>query len=221
MHRSERRALLSLLGLAVLGHAIRLAADRPGEPPGQVRLLATLPGSSPLAHRDSTLALGRPLGPGERIDVDRAGVLEIARLPRIGVALAKRIVADRDTRGPFGSLAGLDRVPGVGPGLLRQIEPHVAFSGGSRVAGPITGVGGGGALPGAAPSPGRLSGPLSLNSATAAQLDSLPEIGRARAAAIVRDRERRGPFPTVEALARVPGINPALVARLRDRLQVP
>ncbi len=221
MQRSERRALLSLLGLAVLGHAVRLVADRPGEPPGQVRLLASLPGTSPLAHRDSTMALGRPLGPGERIDVDRAGVLEIARLPRIGVALAKRIVADRDTRGPFGSLAGLDRVPGVGPGLLRQIEPHVTFSTGPAVAGTTTGVGAGGPAPPAAPRSRGPSAPLSLNSATAAQLDSLPGIGRARAAAIVRDRERRGPFPSVESLARVPGINPALVARLRDRLQVP
>jgi len=37
----------------------------------------------------------------------------------------------------------------------------------------------------------------------------------------VRDRERNGPFPSVDALTRVPGIKPALLARVRERLQVP
>jgi competence protein ComEA len=62
---------------------------------------------------------------------------------------------------------------------------------------------------------------LSLNAATVAQLDSLPGIGAKRAEAIVRDRDRNGPFPSIEALNRVPGIKPALVARVRQRLQVP
>jgi competence protein ComEA len=64
-------------------------------------------------------------------------------------------------------------------------------------------------------------GRLSLNAATVAQLDSLPGIGAKRAEAIVRDRDRNGPFPSIEALNRVPGIKPALVARVRQRLQVP
>jgi len=62
---------------------------------------------------------------------------------------------------------------------------------------------------------------LSLNRATIAQLDSLPGIGSKRAEAIVRDRQLNGPFPSVDALTRVPGIKPALVARVRERLQVP
>jgi competence protein ComEA len=202
MQPAERRALLLLLGLAVAGHGVRLAVTRPGDAPGEIQLVATLPGRSPTAHRDSARALSRPLQPGEKVDVDRAGVLEIARLPRVGVALAKRIVADREARGAFGGLAGLDRVRGIGPGLLRQIEGMVSF--------------GGVPLP-----PRDPAAPLALNSATARQLDSLPGIGPARAAAIIRDREKRGPFPSVEALERVPGINPALVARLRDRLRVP
>jgi competence protein ComEA len=53
------------------------------------------------------------------------------------------------------------------------------------------------------------------------QLDSLPGIGPARAAAIVRYREQHGPFGSLTELTRVPGINPALLQRLSDRLQVP
>ena len=56
---------------------------------------------------------------------------------------------------------------------------------------------------------------------TVAQLDSLPGIGPARAAAIVRYRDQHGPFGSLTELTRVPGINPALLQRLSDRLQVP
>jgi competence ComEA-like helix-hairpin-helix protein len=69
--------------------------------------------------------LARPLLPGERIDLDHADVSEITRLPRIGPALAQRIVAWRTEHGPFGSLARLDSVPGVGAKLLDAIRPFV------------------------------------------------------------------------------------------------
>ena len=138
MSATERRALLLLLGLGLAGQVVRWWATRPDEAPGQIELLEALPPKSPLAHRDSIAALTRPLGPGERIDADRAGAAELARLPRVGLALAKTIVADRQNHGTFGSLQGLDRVPGIGPGLLAAIGKHVVFGGqpGSRAGGP-------------------------------------------------------------------------------------
>jgi competence protein ComEA len=60
------------------------------------------------------------------------------------------------------------------------------------------------------------SGPIDLNSATAEQLESLPGVGPATAAAIVDDRDRNGPFAAVDDLERVPGIGPAKLAALRD-----
>jgi DNA uptake protein ComE-like DNA-binding protein len=73
--------------------------------------------------------LARPLLPGERVDLDLADVTEITRLPRIGPALAQRLVAWRAEHGAFGGLARVDSVPGVGPSLLDAIRPFVAFSG--------------------------------------------------------------------------------------------
>jgi len=67
--------------------------------------------------------------PGSRLDLDRASVEEIDRLPRVGTALARRIVASRDSAGPFGSLEALRRVKGVGAGTLEQLAPLVTFSG--------------------------------------------------------------------------------------------
>src|SRR5215208_2712392 len=62
------------------------------------------------------------------VDVDLASAAELERLPGIGPALARRIVADRDSLGPFGSLLALQRVRGVGPALAARIERHVTFS---------------------------------------------------------------------------------------------
>lgn len=124
----DRRAALLLASLALAGAGVRfLFSPSPSAAPGDVRLDATADvrpsGLREAARRASQLA--RPLAPGERIDLDRADVSEITRLPRIGPALAQRIVAWRTEHGPFGSLARLDSVPGIGPKLLDAIRPYV------------------------------------------------------------------------------------------------
>ncbi len=64
-----------------------------------------------------------------RIDLDLAPAAAIESLPRIGPALAARIVANRDSFGAFGSLEGLQRVRGIGPALTKGLRERVAFSG--------------------------------------------------------------------------------------------
>jgi competence ComEA-like helix-hairpin-helix protein len=225
----ERRALLLLLSLAVAGQGVRYLATRPGQAAGGVQILSTLSSSSPAAQRDSAMRQARPLAPGERIDVDVATAAELARLPRIGFGLAKAIVAHREAHGAFGSAAALDRVVGIGPGLLRTLEPHLTFSGASTLqpenASSSAGVG----TTFAPPSSGGASGPgsgrrgtaLNVNRATVVDLEALPGIGPSLARRIVADREARGPFATVQALDRVPGIGPALVGRLGNLVTAP
>jgi competence protein ComEA len=160
---------------------------------------------------------GRQLDAGERVDVDAATAGELTRLPKVGPRLAKTIVADRQAHGTFGSLAGLDRVSGVGPGLLKAIAPHVVFSGTCR--GDAC-VGRGPGPPGAQPLGEARLAPTNINSATIAELDALPGVGPAKAAAILQYREQHGPFTAVDELARVPGFGAAALARLRDRVTV-
>lgn len=64
------------------------------------------------------------------------------------------------------------------------------------------------------------AGPIDVNRATAVELEQLPGVGPATAAAIIDDRDRNGPFATVDDLDRVPGIGPAKLAALRDLVTV-
>jgi competence protein ComEA len=59
-------------------------------------------------------------------------------------------------------------------------------------------------------------GPIDLNRAGVAELETLPGIGPATAAAIVEHRERFGPFASVDDLDQVSGIGPAKLDALRD-----
>lgn len=72
------------------------------------------------------------------IDVDVATAAELEALPRVGPALAARIVADRDSLGAFGSLTGLERVKGIGPALIGMLQGHVTFSGTPRLSHAVT-----------------------------------------------------------------------------------
>lgn len=203
---AEHRAVLILLGLAAAGHGVRHFADRPGDAPGAIQVIGAAPGGSAAAHRDSVLRRARPLADGERIDADRATATELERLPGVGPGLARRIVADRKERGPFGALEGLDRVPGVGKALLARIGASVSFSAQRSNSGRE------------AVRP--LHDRLDLNTASASELDGLPGIGPAKARAIVAYREAHGPFASMQSLSAVPGIGPSLMAKIAVAAEV-
>jgi competence protein ComEA len=61
---------------------------------------------------------------------------------------------------------------------------------------------------------------LDINRATAADLELLPGIGPALARRIVEDRDRTGPFRTIDEVDRVRGIGPRTLERLRPFLRI-
>lgn len=64
-------------------------------------------------------------------------------------------------------------------------------------------------------------GLISLNRASAQELESLPGVGPVLADRIVAFRDANGPFSQVEDLLQVPGIGEAKLASIRDLVRVP
>ena len=105
-----------------------------GFPPPGPRIDVDMRGPTPAMRRSEAPPRGdrAQSAVGDLVDLDVAGAGEIARLPRLGPALATRIVANRDSQGPFGVLSALGRVKGIGPATLERLASLVTFSGQAR-----------------------------------------------------------------------------------------
>jgi len=154
----ERKALLFLGAVVVLGAGARGAAvlrsDKPPDAAARRALDAQIEAVDSARHRVASKKKGRKKSKGRRtktsessasaepgappspdepvipaiIDIDLASAAEIETLRGVGPTLAARIVADRDSLGPFGSIDELQRVRGIGARLAKKIAPQVTFS---------------------------------------------------------------------------------------------
>ncbi len=153
---SERQAIVFLATVAVLGGGVRALQARAFDRALADAALSAVAGGNaqtgdgPAGRAAGAVALERQLQavedartdaksrskkstlPAEPINVDVATAEQLDALPRVGPALAARIIASRDSLGPFGSLEELQRVKGIGPALARGLAPHVTFSNGFR-----------------------------------------------------------------------------------------
>lgn len=77
-------------------------------------------------RRTPSPAIGQPSG-NMRVNLNRATAGEIEKLPLVGPVTARRIVASRDSLGPFPSLEALRRVKGIGARTIERIGPLVTF----------------------------------------------------------------------------------------------
>lgn len=220
MSVNSRNAALLLLATAIGGQALLHWRARPDVAPGAVAFRAADPGGL-VRQQHLAVTHGAELGEGEKVDLDRAPAGELVRLPGVGPALAKRIVAERGNNGPFGGAACLDsRVPGIGDGFLRRVGPHLTFSTGGCGAPPLPegGHAAQGARSGGEVDGGGCPAVVDLNQATEADLVCLPGIGAARARAILAWRERSGGFREVSDLGLVPGVPKRVVQGAQGRL---
>ena len=109
------------------------------------------------------------------------------------------------------------RAGGVGPGAaLEAINRAARLADGQQVVVPEARPGGGVPVSAGA---GVEEGPISLGSATVAQLDTIDGIGPVTAQKIVEYRDQHGGLASVDQLDQVSGIGPATMESLRARLQ--
>jgi competence protein ComEA len=95
------------------------------------------------------------------------------------------------------------------------VVPKRAGTGGAAAPAGASPAGTTGAAAGAA----QAGPPISLNSATAEQLDTLDGVGPATAQKIIAWRTQHGGFRSIADLGQVPGIGPKKLAAIKDRVQ--
>jgi competence protein ComEA len=144
-------------------------------------------------------------------EVARPGVVEVAAGDRVvdaveaaggltgaavtgGVNLAAPVADGQQVLIPGEDSAPADGAPAPSPGSLSSAVPSPD----------------GAAAPGAPAAPAA-GGPLDLNAATAADLETLPRVGPVLAERIVAFRDGQGGFSSVEELDAVPGVGPAVL----------
>lgn len=111
-------------------------------------------------------------------------------------------------------------LPGVDLGMLnlaRKVADGELVAVGAATSAP-GGVGGAG--PPAGNPSGGMAGPIDLNTATLAELDTLPGVGPVLAQRILDWRTQHGQFASVDQLSDVPGIGDSRLAELRDLVRV-
>ena len=80
------------------------------------------------------LAAGKSLPPGEKVDLNRASVTELMRLPGVGQKRAQAIVASRSKQ-PFRRVEDVLAVKGLGPAWLQKVKANVTVSADASQAG--------------------------------------------------------------------------------------
>jgi competence protein ComEA len=160
----------------------------------------------------TTLALwfGLSLDALAGVNINTADIEALKELPGIGDTKAADIVAWRNANGGFSSIEQLGEVKGIGPATLEKLRPLVELGDGKAAPAPA-----GKKESSAAETPVPSGPAVNINTANAEGLDALPGIGPSLAAKIILDREQNGAYASCDDLARVAGIGPSTVEKLK------
>lgn len=82
-----------------------------------------------MLHREAPVAAASAEIARHRVDLNVAGIDELALLPEVGPAVAAAIVADRAEQGPFADVDALARVRGIGPATVAALAPYACVGG--------------------------------------------------------------------------------------------
>ena len=99
-------------------------ADQGNAANGAAQNGASQGGTQPQPARTLTPAGSAQKGSAP-VNINTATAEELQTLPRIGPAMAQRIIAWREAHGGFRSVDELDAVPGIGPSMLENLRPLV------------------------------------------------------------------------------------------------
>lgn len=119
-------------GARVLDAVAAAGGFAPAADPGSVNLARPLADGEQLVVLEQGAAPAAPgaeavADPHGKVNLNAADVTALDTLPRIGPALAARIIDWRETNGPFTSVEDLLAVPGIGEKMLEGIRDLVVL----------------------------------------------------------------------------------------------
>ena len=136
---SERKALLFFGLVAILGASVRVWRNRHSPASSAIAAAGHQSRVGSVTLSQSGRSMGHKSDPASRtrqpvrdsdaiVDLDRASASEIDALGVLPKGIARIIVADRDSFGPFGSMDEMRRIPFISASTLRKLAPRVTFS---------------------------------------------------------------------------------------------
>lgn len=146
------------------------------------------------------------------VNINTATAKELTALKGVGPATAEKIIAYRDTNGPFAACADLVNVKGIGNKTMEKIAPDCTTGNPDEIKPEGT--------DGKKAAVKKATAGIDINTASAQQLEALKGIGKKTAQAIVEYREQHGPFKSCDGLIKVKGIGPKKLAQFRTQCSV-
>jgi competence protein ComEA len=153
------------------------------------------------------------------VDVNSASAAELKAVKGIGDATATKIISNR----PYKSLDDLGKA-GLSAKKIEKLRPYLTVGGSAvsaaapAVPAPVPAAAAKSAASTGSPASPKLAPgqKVSLNSASLAELESLPGIGPKKAQAIVDGR----PYKTIEDVMKVKGIKQGTFGKIKDHITV-
>lgn len=225
--RTTPRAAVALCAVGVIAAivaAVAIFGSSGSGDAGQYPVVNFAGTSSTASASTSAAAVSSSPAVPRELVVAVVGLVRAPGLHRLapGSRVADALTAARGTLGGADT-AGLNLaqplrdgdqvVVGVAEGksAVKLRSSVVSAGAGPGAAGASGAAGGSSAVPGAQ---------VNINTAGASELDRLPGVGAATAAAIISYREQNGPFKTVEDLGKVAGIGDAKLAKIKPMATV-
>ncbi len=119
MFNRQEQLVLLFLGVSLLAGSGAALVDH--YRPADLEEFQVFPGAAPAPVEHVALPAA-PVGP---VRLNSATEAQLVDLPGIGPKMAARILSYRQEHGPFGTIADLGRVQGIGPRILEQLRPLV------------------------------------------------------------------------------------------------
>ena len=144
-----------------------------------------------------------------KININKADINNLSKLPGIGEIKAKAILDYRNNIGEFQSLIELTKVKGIGNKTLVKILPYLEMIGDSTEIQAFL-----------SPYSVRITENININNASLLELISLPGIGEKKAQSIIEYREKVGIFKSKEDIKKVKGIGEGIYTKIKDIIEI-